>query len=188
MYWNGLVDGIGQSSSGRAASSLRRSFAALMSDIRPKAGYGSLVKKLTETLLAETNRPTVVSDLVDVVNQEVHEKKGVSGMTVKAAVGTVRKVSPNVIGSAIDKMLPDFAMALEPFWADFGGSGDFGTYLSGRGEEAANALVSVTDQKAENTSRAPLRKAYSALRPRAIDNVTTALPRLGAVIQKHAAG
>ncbi len=84
-------------------------------------------------------------------------------------------------------MLPDFAQALEPFWADFAGHGDFGAYLSNRSEEAANALVSVTDKKAETTSRAPLRKAYGALRPRAIDNVTTALPRLGAVIQKHTA-
>ena len=141
---------------------------------------------MTETLLADSARPVVVGDLVEVVNQEVHDKKGVSGVTVKTAVATVRKVSPSVISRAIDRMLPDFAVALEPFWMDFAGSGDFGTYLAGRSEEAANALVSVTDKKAESTSRAPLRKAYGALRPRAIDNVTAALPRLGAVIQKHA--
>ncbi|MET3804237.1 hypothetical protein ABIB25_001223 [Nakamurella sp. UYEF19] len=141
---------------------------------------------LTETLLAESTRTAVVRDLVGVVNEEVREKKGVSGVTVKSAVATVRKVSPNVIGSAIDRMLPEFARVLEPFWVDFAGNGDFGTYLAGRGEEASNALVGVTDKKAANTSRAPLRKAYGALRPRAIDNVTTALPRLGAAIQKHA--
>lgn len=141
---------------------------------------------LTESLLKPAARPAVVGDLVEVVNQEVQAKKGVSGVTVKTAVATVRKVSPNVIGSAIDRMLPEFARVLEPFWADFSGTGDFGIYLAGRGDEAANALVSVTDKKAESTTKAPLRKAYGMLRPRAIDNVTTALPRLGAAIQKHA--
>ena len=146
------------------------------------------MKTLTDALLDESTRPTVVADLGQVVNEEVQAKKGVTGMTVKAAVATVRKVSPNVIGSAINGMLPDFAQALQPFWDDFGGTGDFGAYLAGRGEEASNALVSVTDKKAENTSKAVFRKAYGSLRPRAIENVNTALPRLGAVIQKHAGG
>ncbi|SDP38983.1 hypothetical protein SAMN04515671_4006 [Nakamurella panacisegetis] len=144
------------------------------------------MKTLTEALLDQSARPAVVSDLVDVVNDEVHDKKGVSGVTVKTAMATVRKVSPHIIGKAIDRMLPDFARVLEPFWVDFAGDGDFGTYLAGRGREAANALVGVTDRKAESTSRAPLRKAYGALRPRAIDNVTAALPRLGIVMQKYA--
>ncbi|AKU15844.1 DUF6918 family protein [Luteipulveratus mongoliensis] len=142
---------------------------------------------LAATLLEEQRRPAVVADLASTIDAEVSDKKGLSGAAVKAAYATAKKVRSDIAASATDRMLPDFATALEPFWADFGGAGDFGSYLSGRGDEAADALLSVTDKRAEATSREALRKGYKSLRGKAHDNVKAALPRIGAVVQKHAA-
>ncbi|WP_037363985.1 DUF6918 family protein [Nakamurella lactea] len=141
---------------------------------------------LTEALLAEQRRPAVVADLVAVIDAEVKGKKGVSGAAIKAGYATVKKVSPNITTSATNRMLPDFATVLEPFWTDFGGAGDFGSYLAGRGDEAADALLTVTDNRVGKSGRKTVQKAYNGLRGRAKENVKAALPRIGAVLQQHA--
>ncbi|RNI23864.1 DUF6918 family protein [Flexivirga caeni] len=144
------------------------------------------MSSLSDTLLAPDRRPAVVADLVSVVNAEVKEKKGVGGVTVKAGYAAVRKVSPSIAASATDRMLPDFATALQPFWDDFGGAGDFGAYLAERGDAAADALLSVTDARAAATDREPLKRAYQGLRGKAKGHVQQALPRIGRVVQQHA--
>ena len=144
--------------------------------------------KLSKQLLAEPVRSAVVTDLVHAVEQEVGEKKGLSGTAVKAGYGTATKVVPNLTERGVKRMLPDFARALDPFWADFqaAGGGDFGTYLAGRGPEASQALLAVSDKKVSATSKQAVKKAYKPLRGKAADHVVAALPRLGAVIQRHA--
>ncbi|WP_265443658.1 DUF6918 family protein [Flexivirga meconopsidis] len=141
---------------------------------------------LSESLLAADTRPAVVADLVGVIDAEVKGKKGLGGVAIKGGYAAIRKVSPTIATTATDRMLPDFAAALQPFWADFGGAGDFGSYLSGRGDEVADALLQVTDRRAAATDREPLKRAYNGLRGKAKDNVKAALPRLGAVVQQHA--
>lgn len=141
---------------------------------------------LSAALLDEQRRPAVVADLAAVIDAEVKDKKGLSGAAIKAAYAAAKKVSPSIASSATDRMLPEFATALEPFWNDFGGNGDFGQFLAERGDQSSDALLSVTDQRAQATSREPLKKAYGSLRGKAKENVTAALPRIGAVVQKHA--
>lgn len=144
------------------------------------------MSSLSETLLAADRRPRVVDDLVAVIDAEVKDKKGVSGVAVKGGYAAVRKVNPTIATDATNRMLPQVATALQPFWDDFAGSGDFGEYLAGRGDEAADALLAVTDARAEATAREPLRRAYKGLRGKAKGHVEQALPRLGKVIQQHA--
>lgn len=141
---------------------------------------------LSETLLAADRRPQVVADLVAVIDAEVKDKKGLTGVAIKGGYAAVRKVSPTIAADATDRMLPEVASALQPFWDDFAGAGDFGQYLAGRGDEAADALLAVTDARAEATDREPLKRAYKGLRGKAKDNVEQALPRLGRVVQQHA--
>jgi len=148
------------------------------------------MSSLSETLLAADRRPRVVADLVSVIDAEVKDKKGLGGVAVKGGYAAVRKVSPTIAATATDRMLPEFATALQPFWDDFSadraGAGDFGTYLAGRGDEAADALLAVTDARAAATQREPLRRAYNGLRGKAKGHVQQALPRLGKVVQQHA--
>jgi hypothetical protein len=144
--------------------------------------------KLSKQLLEESTRPAVIKDLVEVVQQEVASKKGVSGAAIKAGYGAASRVIPNLTERALNKLLPDFAAALDPFWDGFGSSGDadFGRHLADRGPEVSAALLAVTDAKVGASGREPVKKAYRALRGKADGHVQAALPRVGAALQRHA--
>lgn len=144
---------------------------------------------LKEILLDSTRRPAVVSDFEGLVDAEVSDKGGVSGAVVKTGFAAVKKIKPGIIPSAVDALLDDFTGALEPFYGDYKAKGgnDFGAYLAGRGDEAADALLSVTDARADKSSRDSIKKVYGKLRPNGKKNVEEALPRLGQLIDKHAA-
>ena len=138
-------------------------------------------------LLDPDRRGRVVTDLQALVDQEVAGRSGLSGGIVKTGYAAIKKVKPGIVGRAVDSLLEDFVDALEPFWADHRahGGGGFGGYLAGRGQEASNALLAVTDKRAERAS-STTRSAYGKLRPKAQENVTDALPRLGDLIERHA--
>lgn len=147
-----------------------------------------MTQTLNTILLDPTRRPTVVTDLQTLVDAEVSDSGGVSGAVIKTGYATVKKVKPGIVTSAVDKMLPQFATALEPFYADYRASAgtDFGTYLAERPAEAANALLEVTDARAEKSNSDALKKVYGKLRPQGQRNVEEALPRLGRLIDQHA--
>jgi hypothetical protein len=149
----------------------------------------SVAETLKEILLDSSRRPAVVTDLQVLVDEEVSEKGGVSGAVIKTGYAAVKKIKPGIIPSAVDSLLDEFTQALEPFYADFKGKGggDFGAYLSGRSDEASDALLGVTDARAEQSSRDSIKKVYSKLRPNGKKNVEEALPRLGQLVDKHAA-
>lgn len=144
---------------------------------------------LKDILLDSSRRPAVVTDFETLVDAEVSDKGGVSGAVVKTGFAAVKKIKPGIIPSAVDTLLPDFVVALEPFYGDYRAKGgnDFGAYLSSRSDEASNALLSVTDSRAEKSSRDSIKKVYGKLRPNGKKNVEEALPRLGALVDKHAA-
>jgi hypothetical protein len=143
-----------------------------------------MAETLQEILLAPDVRPNVVADGVTLVNEEVKEK----GLIIKGAYKTVTTFASGIIHDAVETLLPDMLVKLQPFWTEFNanGGGSFGDYLVARGEEASEALLSVTDERAKNSERAPIRKAYNAVRPSGVKNVEAALPRLGALVQKYA--
>jgi hypothetical protein len=144
-----------------------------------------MAETLQEALLAPDVRPSVIADAVTLVDEEVSEK----GLIIKGAYKTVNAFASGVVRDVIDALLPDFLEKLQPYWVDFAanGGGSFGDYLAARGEEVSEALLSVTDERSANSERAPLRKAYNAVRPSGVKNVESALPRLGALVQKYAA-
>lgn len=144
---------------------------------------------LKQALLDESSRPTVVTDLADLVDAEVEAKSGVSGTVIKTGYGAVKKIKPGMISAAVDSLLDDFVAKLEPFYSDYKATGgaDFGTYLQGRSDEAADALLTVTDARAESSNRDAIKKVYDKLRPQGKKNVEEALPALGKLIDKHAA-
>ena len=143
-----------------------------------------MAETLQEILLAPDVRQNVIADTVTLVDEEVSEK----GLIIKGAYKTVTAFASGIIPDAVDTLLPEMIVKLEPFWADFNanGGGSFGDYLSKNGEAASEALLSVTDERAKNSERAPIRKAYNAVRPSGVKNVEAALPRLGALVQKYA--
>jgi hypothetical protein len=144
---------------------------------------------LQEILLAPDIKPRVVADCLRLIDEEVSEKSGVSGATVKIAYKTVKAFAPGHIQHMVQSLLPDLVDKLQPYWADFTASGgsEFGDYLAKRGSEVAESLLSVTDARAARSSRPTIIKAYKTVRGGAVKNVQAALPRVGDLVLKYAA-
>lgn len=143
---------------------------------------------LSTAVLEDSARPAVIADLAQVVEEELKDKKGLSGTALKAAYAGVAKVVPDAVPRAAGRLLPDLARALDPFWEDFASSShsDFGSYLAARGDEATAAVLAVADAQAGSSSRDVVKKTFGALRGGAAGHVEAALPRLGAALQRHA--
>ena len=144
---------------------------------------------LQEILLTPETQPQVTDDCFKLLEQELSDKSGVSGTAVKLAYKTVNAFMPGHVYHMVDKMLPDMVVQLEPFWADFrtsGGSG-FGDYLAKRGDEVAQALLTVTDTRAANSGRPTVIRAYGSVRGSGAKHVQAALPRVGDLVMKYAA-
>lgn len=147
---------------------------------------------LQETLLAPDTQPRVVADCLTLIHDELAAKSGVSGSAVKLAYKAIITFKPDHIQYMVEVLVPQMAEQLQPYWADFeagGGVADgtpFGDYLVKRGDEVSQALLSVTDRRAEDSTRPVVIRAYRSVRASAAKNVEAALPRVGALVQKYA--
>src|SRR5258705_4767544 len=143
---------------------------------------------LQEILLTPETQPQVTDDCFRLLEQELSDKSGLSGTAVKLAYKTVNAFMPGHVRHMVGKMLPDMVVQLEPFWADFRASGgsEFGDYLAKRGDEVAEALLTVTDARAANSGRPTVIRAYGSVRGSALKHVQAALPRLGDLVTKYA--
>ena len=143
---------------------------------------------LQESLLAPDVRPQVITDCCTLIDQRVADQSGISGAAVKLAYKTVKSFAPNHIQHMVATLLPRLIEELEPFWADFhaAGGGMFGDYLAKRGDEVSQALLSVTDARAEKSRRPTITKAYRAVRGGAAKQVEAALPQVGDLVVKYA--
>ena len=147
-----------------------------------------MAASLQEILLAPEVKPQVVADCCSLIDQEVSEKSGISGTAVKLAYKTVSSFASGYIRHSVENLLPQIVPQLEPYWADFStsGGGDFGDYLAKRGDEVSEAMLSVTDARAEASSKAVVVKAYRTVRGGAAKNIKAALPAVGDLVLKYA--
>ncbi len=143
---------------------------------------------LHDMLLAPQIRPQVIADCEALINHEVGDMSGISGTAVKLAYRTVKTFSSGHIHYMVETLLPRMADELAPYWADFnaGGGGSFGDYLAKREDEVSEALLSITDERGRNSSRATIVKAYNTVRGGAVKHVKGALPEVGALVEKYA--
>jgi hypothetical protein len=143
---------------------------------------------LPEILLAPQAKPQVVDDCQALIDRQVSEMSGISGTAIKLAYKTVHKFAANHVHDQVEALLPLMAGKLDPYWADFhaAGGSDFGDYLSKRGDEVSEALLSITDARAASSTHPTIVKAYQAVRGNAAKHVVAALPQVGALVQKYA--
>lgn len=142
---------------------------------------------LTDMLLVPGNRPKVIADCVQLINEEVDAKGGLTGLAVKGAYALVKAVKPGFVTEAVDHMLDDFVKRLEPFWADAQAKNEpIGPLLNSRAPQVADALLAISDERAARSTNQTLKKAYDKLRPTGKKHVEQAVPRIGRLIQKYA--
>ena len=142
---------------------------------------------LNEILLVPGNRPKVIADCVQLINEEVDSKGGLTGLAVKGAFAIVKAVKPGFVNEAVDHMLDDFVKRLEPFWADAQAKNEpVGPLMNARAAQVADALLAISDERAQRAKNQNLKKAYEKLRPTGKKHVEQAVPRIGRLIQKYA--
>jgi hypothetical protein len=128
-----------------------------------------------------------VADCVQVINEEVDSKGGLTGLAVKGAYAVVRAIKPGFINESVDHMLDDFVKRLEPFYAEAQAKNEpVGPLLNARAPQVADALLAISDERASRSTNQTLKKAYEKLRPTGKKHVEQAVPRVGRLIQKYA--
>ena len=141
---------------------------------------------LREVLLSQENRNAVVRDCAALIDQEVASKGGLSGLALKAGYAAVKGIKPGFVDHAIGELLPEFADRIDPFWEEGKRAGRPRDHIVQNGSKVADALLGVTDEKAKLAKSNMVRATYEKLRPAAKRNVEDALPRLAALLEKHA--
>ena len=142
---------------------------------------------LSEQLGSGDKRNQVVEDALTVLDQEVAEKGGLTGLAIKGAYKVVQSVRPGFVKQVVDGLLDDFLSALDPIYQEACEKRvASGAYLKANSDRVADALLKVTDGKAGKTSSGGVRSAYEKLRPMAKKQVEAAAPRLASLLERHA--
>ncbi len=141
---------------------------------------------LKELLANEQTRPAVIEDAQSVLDQEVNDKGGLSGVAIKAAYSVVKGIKPGFVREVIDALLDDFLDALDPLRQSAQEQGvSVADYFRRDPDQVAEKLLAITDARAENASRAVIKKTYEKLRPSAKKHVAASVPRLAQMLERH---
>jgi len=142
---------------------------------------------LTEQLGTGEPRKKVIDDAIRVLDEEVSDKGGLTGIAIKGAYKIVQGIHPSFVRDVVDALLDDFMAALDPIYQEAAEKKrPAGAYLQENSGRVADALLAVTDRRAHESKRAVVRSAYDKLRPMAKKQVEAATPRLSKLFEKHA--
>jgi hypothetical protein len=145
---------------------------------------------LKSELGREPTRPGLVADCAALIDNQVKAKRGLSGIAIKGAYGTVKAIKRGMVPDVIDALLDDWLDKLQPYyetWSASGATSGFAEYLATRSDEVAEDLLTVTDERAQNSKHKTAAKAYQKMRGSAKTNVVEAVPELARIIENHIA-
>jgi hypothetical protein len=141
---------------------------------------------LLETLAAPAKRPAVVADCERLIDEEVASKGGLTGFAIKAAYKMVKGFKPGFVHNVADGMLDDFCRNLQPLIDEARAQNrPIKTFFDGQRGRVADALLAATDARAQRSRLAAIKAAYEKLRGTAKKQVEEAVPRLGALVERH---
>ena len=141
---------------------------------------------LGDAINEPSKKAAVVADCCKLVDEEVSDKGGLSGLAVKAGYHAVKGIKPGFIGEVVDKLLPEFADNIDSIWNEGKASGNAARQFVTNKSRVADALLAVTDAKSKSAKSAVVRSTYDKLRGSAKKNVEDAVPRLAKLLEKYA--
>jgi hypothetical protein len=142
---------------------------------------------LPEVLTSETNKARVIEDCCALIDAEVKDKGGISGLAIKAGYGAVKGVKPGFVRNVVNDLLPEFARALDPLYQEAKSAGKpVAEFFVAHSSRVAEALLAITDEKAEKAKNGLVKGTYDKLRSTAKKNVEAAATRLGKMVERHA--
>ena len=145
------------------------------------------MSSLTDVLTNPEKKEAVVDDCLALIDAEVADKSGLSGLAIKAGYSAVKGVKPGFIRHAVTDLLPEFATALDPIFQEAQTTQKRSAeHFSANTARVADALLAITDAKAQKSKSKVVKGTYDKLRSSAKKNVEAAIPRLGKMVDKYA--
>ena len=142
---------------------------------------------LSQVLNDQAKKPVVIDDCCELIDAEVADKGGISGLAIKAGYKAVKGVKPGFVKQVVTDLLPEFTAALDPIYDEAKtNSKPVTDYFVSNSSRVADALLAITDAKAAKSKSGIVKGTYEKLRSTAKKNVEAAVPRLGKMIEKHA--
>ena len=146
------------------------------------------MSSLREQMGTGDKRNAVIADACQVLDAEVADKGGLSGIAIKGAYKIVQGVRPGFVKDTVNNLLDDFLDAVDPVYQEAASKKvSAGAYLQQNSGRVAQALLAVTDARAAKVDNAMIKKTYEKLRGMAEKQVEGAAPRLATLLEKHAA-
>jgi phage-related tail fiber protein len=141
---------------------------------------------LPELLTSDAKKVEVVEDCCALIDAEVKDKGGISGLAIKAGYATIKGIKPGFVKQVVSDLLPDFASALDPIYQDAKSqSAAVADFFANNATRVADALLTITDGKAQRSKSGVVKGTYDKLRGSAKKNVEAAAPRLGKMVEKY---
>ena len=108
---------------------------------------------LTETLTSDTKKSAVVEDCLALIDAEVADKGGLTGLAIKAGYKTVQGIKPGFVKQVVTDLLPEFAKALDPLWLPRrkAQGKNVRQHFDANATRVADALLGITDEKAKRS-------------------------------------
>lgn len=141
---------------------------------------------LSDALADKDKKAKIVSDCAVLIDEEVAAKGGLSSIPLKAGYKAVKGIKPGFITHVLDQLLPEFATKVDPIWDEGVKEGKPVDYFQKNRSRVADALLSVTDEKAKRAKSGLVQSTYSSLRGTAKKHVEEAVPRLSKLLEKYA--
>src|SRR5690606_22633386 len=123
-------------------------------------------------------------DCVALIESEVASKSGLAGMAIKEGFATLRGLRPGFHEHGVRGLLPEFAGAIDASPAEATGDGQ--QHHVANDGRAAEAVLAITDAKAERSQNRAAKSAYGRLRGSAKQHVEAVVPRLAELIVRYA--
>lgn len=145
------------------------------------------MNNFSDILLANDRRDSLVGALVELIEGQVASRKGLKGATLKAGLAVLKSAKPGILPRAVNRLLPDFAEALDPLYQEYmdgGHSIDFAAFLQQRSDRATEALLGVADLRVRQASGS-VQSAYKRLRGSAEAEVATAMPGIAQLLAQR---
>lgn len=140
----------------------------------------------SDALADKDKKSKIVADCAVLIDEEVAAKGGLSAIPLKAGYKAVKGIKPGFIAHVLDQLLPEFATKVDPIWAEGVKEGKPVDFFQKNRGRVADALLSVTDEKAKRAKSGLVQSTYQALRGTAKRHVEEAVPRLSKVLEKYA--
>lgn len=144
------------------------------------------MKTLAEAASIPEHRTALNHEISALVETRVKAVKGLSGMAIRGGYKVVASMrSGRMIPSAVNVLLDDFCAAIDPFIEHYRASNatSFERFLAGKEREVSNALLSITDARAENAN-ALLKGPYRRLRSFGETQVIAAVPGIAQIVER----